>query len=64
MKVCVCELLFKVSMSHRHNEDELKDSYQNTIKVCTSCSSISKIHAFCPYPLKKMAIVKEKHLWS
>ena len=30
-----------------------RDSYQNTVKVCTSCSPVSKIHAFCPYPFKK-----------
>ena len=36
-----------------------RDSYQNTVKICTSCSPVSKIYALCPYPFKKKWLLKK-----
>lgn len=58
MKVQICGLIFKVSLSWRHNEEEL-ESFTKALLNMHVISSVSKIHAFCPYP-EKLAIVKEK----
>ena len=36
-----------------------RDSYQNTVNICMSCSPVSKIYAFCPYPFKKKWLLKK-----
>lgn len=54
----VCGLLSKVSLSWRHNEDELESFTETLLKYACHLFDF-KIHAFCPYP-EKWAVVKEK----